>query len=106
MGRTPESLPFLQLRQVLERRFLRSTAAAVAQMFIITTMLIAAPLYLTGPAALSPTISGAALFALTFMMAVMAPFVARLCGRFAALRILRTGLVVVTLELSPSDWPP
>lgn len=89
--------PFVPLRLIADPLFFRNTVAAFAQMFALGSVLIAAPLYLTGPGGLSPTISGAALFALTFVMAVSAPLAARLSRRFTASRVLRAGLVIVAI---------
>jgi MFS family permease len=91
-GRSTAMIP---LPVLLESRFLRSTAAAFAQMFCLGTVLVALPLIYTGPLELSTAVAGALLFMLPAVMTVGAPASSWLSRRFSPRRILRTGLVTI-----------
>ncbi len=86
---------FIPPHLILESRFLRSCAAAFAQMFMLGTMLVVMPLYLTGPVDLSSSETGVFFFILPLAMAVMAPIVSRLSNRYTARLVLRSGLTVI-----------
>ena len=81
---------------IVEPRFLRSSLAAFAQMFTLGAVLVAMPLYFTGPLELSSSQAGVLFFVLPLAMAVMAPLVSRLSNRESAPRlVLRSGLAVI-----------
>ena len=93
-GRATAMIP---LEVLVESRFLRSTAAAFAQMFCLGTVLVALPLIFTGPLGMSTAVAGGLFFMLPGVMAVAAPASIRLSRRFGPLLILRTGLVVIVV---------
>lgn len=82
-------------RLIVEARFLRSSVAAFSQMFMLSTVLVVMPLYLTGEAGLSPWQAGLLFFQLPLVMVVMAPLVGRLGENLRPRRVLRTGLLVI-----------
>ncbi len=82
---------------MVESRFLRSSLAAFAQMFTLGTVLVALPLYFTGPLDLSAAQAGILFFALPVVMALAAPLVSRLSDRTSARAVLRSGLVTLIL---------
>jgi MFS family permease len=87
--------PFVPLRLVVESRFMRSAFAAFAQMFSLTSVLVAVPLYLTGALHRSTSVTGVLVFALPATMALLAPPVAALCHRWRPRVVLRSGLVLL-----------
>lgn len=91
-GRSTAMIP---LPVLLESRFLRSTAAAFAQMFSLGTVLVALPLLFTGPLGMSTAVAGALFFMLPGVMAVAAPASSWLSSTYGPRRILRTGMVVI-----------
>ncbi|HEU4568864.1 MAG TPA: MFS transporter [Marmoricola sp.] len=93
-GRSTAMIP---LPVLLESRFLRSTAAAFAQMFSLGTVLVALPLLFTGPLGMSTAVAGALFFMLPGVMAVSAPASSWLSSTYGPRRILRTGMVVIAL---------
>lgn len=102
----------IPLRLIGEVRFFRSCFAAFAQMFMLGTSLVAAPLVLTGPMGLSLSQAGVIFFALPVMMAVSAPLVGRVAERWSPRGVLRLGLLGVVLVAAASavvvsaDVPP
>jgi MFS family permease len=82
---------------LVESRFLRSTAAAFGQMFCLGTVLVALPLFFTGPLALSSAAAGILLFTLPALMAVGAPVVSRWSVAVGPRLVLRSGLVLLAL---------
>lgn len=93
-GRSTAMIP---LPVLLESRFLRSTAAAFAQMFCLGTVLVALPLLFTGPLGMSTAVAGALFFMLPGVMAVAAPASSWLSSTYGPRRILRTGMVVIAV---------
>jgi MFS family permease len=85
----------IPLPVLLESRFLRSTVAAFGQMFCLGTVLVALPLFFTGPLDMSSGAAGLLLFTLPALMAVGAPVVGRLSVSLGPRRVLRGGLVVL-----------
>lgn len=96
--------PMVPVRLIIEARFARSSVAAFAQMFTLGTVLVAMPLFLTGPMGLSESRAGILFFALPLAMAVMAPLVSRLSDRTSPRLILRLGLVVVVVGTLLTGW--
>jgi MFS family permease len=92
-ARNPEAMLPPQL--LVETRFLRSCLAAFVQMFMLGTVLVALPLYLTGPLRMSSWQAGLLFFQLPVVMVLLAPFVGRLADRSRPRLILRFGLVVL-----------
>lgn len=93
-GRAAAMIP---LSVLVETRFLRSTAAAFGQMFCLGTVLVALPLFFTGPLGVSNATAGALFFTLPAVMAMAAPAASRLSRRFGPRRVLRTGLAVLVI---------
>jgi len=92
------------VRLIVESRFLRSSAAAFAQMFALGTVLVALPLFFTGPLELSATAAGLLFFTLPMVMAVSAPLVSRIGERSSPRLLLRTGLGVIVLGSAVTGW--
>lgn len=87
-------VPFLDVGDIVEPRFVRSALAAFAQMFALGATLLVIPLYVVGDGG-STSVAGALLFALPATMAILAPIVGTISDRLGARRVLRTGLVVL-----------
>lgn len=85
----------IPLRLAAEVRFLRSSFAAFAQMFLLGTSLVAIPLVLTGPMDLSYSSAGALFFVLPVVMAVSAPLVGRMAEEGSPRTVLRIGLALM-----------
>jgi MFS family permease len=85
----------IPVRLIVESRFLRSSLAAFAQMFTLGTVLVALPLYFTGPLDLSAGRAGVIFFTLPAIMAIAAPFVGRLSEWSSPRIVLRSGLAVI-----------
>ncbi len=98
------SRAMIPLRLIVEVRFLRSSFAAFAQMFMLGTALVAGPLFLTGPLGLSYSQAGLFFFVLPVAMAVMAPFVGRACDQWVPRYVLRIGLLAIVLSGSAMAW--
>lgn len=82
----------IPLPVLLELRFVRSTAAAFAQMFCLGTSLVALPLLFTGPLGMSTALAGVLFFTLPAVMAVGAPVVSRASRIVGPRLVLRSGL--------------
>nr|WP_301539728.1 MFS transporter [Nocardioides sp. zg-DK7169] len=82
-------------RLIVESRFLRSSLAAFSQMFVLGTLLVVIPLYLTDTLGLSSGAAGLLFFALPVSMAAFAPAVGRLVDHAQPRTVLRSGLVVL-----------
>jgi MFS family permease len=93
-GRTTAIVP---VALMIESRFLRSSLAAFAQMFSLGAVLVALPLFFTGPLDMSPGMAGVVFFTLPVVMAVSAPLVSRLSDRTSPRVVLRSGLVILIL---------
>jgi MFS family permease len=93
-GRAGALIP---LPVLVETRFLRSTAAAFGQMFCLGTVLVALPLFFTGPLDMSSGVAGVLLFTLPTLMAFGAPVVSRLSLSVGPRPVLRAGLLVLAL---------
>jgi EmrB/QacA subfamily drug resistance transporter len=87
--------PFVPLRLIGERRFLRSGLAAFAQMFCLGATLLGVPLYLTGPGGVGTAAAGLVLFAFPATMVLLAPVAGVLTDRFGPRWVIRTGLAVI-----------
>jgi len=94
----------IPIHYIFESRFARSAVAAFAQMFTLGTVLVAIPLFLTGPLGLSTSFAGALFFALPLTMAVMAPFVGRLADAVSPRPVLRAGLLVIIAGSASTAW--
>lgn len=86
--------PFVDVRLVLESRFVRSSLAAFAMMFSLGAVLLAIPLYLNR-GNWSATVAGLVLLVVPATMVVLGPFVGRYQDRLGPRRVLRTGLVLL-----------
>ncbi len=93
-GRSDAMIP---VRLIVESRFLRSSLAAFAQMFTLGTVLVALPLFFTGPLGMNTGRAGLIFFTLPAIMAVAAPLVGRLSDWGSPRLVLRSGLTVVTV---------
>lgn len=91
--------PFVDVRLVVESRFVRSSLGAFAQMFCLGATLLAIPLYLTGES-IGITAAGAVLFAVPATMVVLGPVVGRWLDRLGPRRVMRTGLAVLVIGQS------
>jgi len=80
---------------LFEIRFVRSMAAAFAQMFCLGTSLVALPLLFTGPLGMSTALAGVLFFTLPAVMAVGAPIVSRASRVIGPRLVLRAGLVTL-----------
>lgn len=88
--------PFVDVRLIIESRFIRSALAAFAQMFCLGATLLAVPLYLAGES-VSISAAGMMLFAVPATMAVLGPLVGRWQDRLGPRRVLRSGLVLLLI---------
>jgi MFS family permease len=82
-------------RLIIETRFFRSCVAAFGQMFVLGTLLVAIPLYLTKTLGLGSAVVGLLFFALPLAMAIMAPIVGRVVERVGPRPVLRAGLGIL-----------
>ena len=89
--------PLVAPRLLIETRFLRSAVAAFAQMFVLTSVLVAVPLYLTGALGQSTASTGLLFFVLPAAMAVLAPVVGALSDRIGPRRVMRSGLLLMVV---------
>ncbi|MGH3493385.1 MAG: MFS transporter, partial [Sciscionella sp.] len=87
--------PMIDLRMIVELRFLRSGVAAFSQMFCLGAVVVAVPLYVTGPMGRDAAETGGLVLVLPAMMALGAPAVGWLCGRASPRVVLRSGLVTL-----------
>lgn len=92
-ARNPHAMLPPQL--LFETRFLRSSLAGFVQMFMLGTVLVAVPLYLTGQLDMSAWHAGLLFFQLPVVMVLLAPWVGRVAGRWGSRLILRLGLVML-----------
>ena len=90
--------PFVQVRLVVEARFLRSSLAAFAMMFSIGAVLLAVPLYLVERGR-SASVAGLALLVVPASMVLLGPLVGRYLDRIGPRRVMRTGLVLLSAGL-------
>lgn len=97
VSRERAAAALIPLSVLVESRFLRSTAAAFGQMFCLGTVLVALPLFFTGPLDMSSSVAGILLFTLPALMAVGAPLVSRLSVTVGPRLVLRTGLVALAV---------
>jgi MFS family permease len=100
----------IPVRLVLESRFMRSSVAAFAQMFTLGTVLVALPLFFTGPLSMSTSRAGLICFTLPVVMALAATLVIRLSARAGPRRVMRTGLIVIAAGTAATglttSWQP
>ncbi|MFI5660804.1 MFS transporter [Streptomyces sp. NPDC051684] len=87
--------PFLVPRQLVELRYVRSSFAAAAQMFVLGAVLLATPAYLVGTQGLSQSRTGLAVLALPLAMASLAPVAGRCTERFGGRGVMRWGLAAL-----------
>jgi MFS family permease len=87
----------IPLPVLVETRFMRSTVAAFGQMFCLGTVLVALPLFFTGPLEMSSGVAGILLFTLPALMAVGAPLVSRVSVTVGPRPVLRSGLALLAL---------
>lgn len=86
--------PFVQVRLIVESRFVRSSLAAFAMMFSLGAILLAIPLYLVAGDR-SASVAGLVLLVVPTTMVVLGPVVGRYFDRLGPRRVLRTGLVLL-----------
>jgi MFS family permease len=96
-SRARAAAALIPLTVLVESRFMRSTAAAFGQMFCLGTVLVALPLFFTGPLAMSSGVAGLLLFTLPALMAVGAPLVSRVSVSVGPRLVLRSGLVTLAV---------
>jgi MFS family permease len=88
--------PFVQVRLIVESRFVRSSLAAFAMMFSLGAILLAIPLYLVAGDR-SASVAGLVLLVVPATMVVLGPLVGRYLDRLGARRVLRTGLILLAV---------
>ncbi|AQA01754.1 MFS transporter [Mycobacterium sp. MS1601] len=86
--------PFVDVRLVVEARFVRSSLAAFAMMFSLGAILLSVPLYLTN-AGRSASVAGLVLLVVPATMVLLGPLVGRYMDRIGPRRVLRSGLVLL-----------
>lgn len=96
--------PLIDPRLVIEARFLRSGVAAFCQMFCLGVLVVAVPLYVTGPLGRNPAVTGILVFVLPAMMALGSPVAGLLCDRFHPRMVLRSGLLVLAAAGVALGW--
>jgi EmrB/QacA subfamily drug resistance transporter len=89
--------PFIDPRLLVEIRWLRSATGVFVQQCSLAAVLVAVPLYLTGVAGLSVTMTGLLVFSLPLVWAVAAPLVGVLADRVGPRPVLRTGLALLAV---------
>jgi MFS family permease len=89
--------PFIDPRLLVEIRWLRSATGVFVQQSTLAAVLVAVPLYLTGVAGLSVSVTGLLVFCLPLVWAVSAPLVGLLADRIGPRPVLRTGLATLVL---------
>ncbi|MGW2340930.1 MFS transporter [Streptomyces sp. NPDC001661] len=89
------SEPFLRPRHLVELRYVRSSFAAAAQMFVLGAVLLATPAYLVGTQGLSQSRTGLAVLALPLAMASLAPVAGRCTERYGGRGVMRWGLAAL-----------
>lgn len=87
--------PFIDPRLLVETRWLRSATGVFVQQSSLAAVLVAVPLYLTGVAGLSVSVTGLLVFSLPLVWAVAAPLVGLLADRVGPRPVLRTGLALL-----------
>jgi EmrB/QacA subfamily drug resistance transporter len=87
--------PFVDPRLLVETRWLRSAAGVFVQQSSLAAVLVAVPLYLTGVAGLSVSVTGLLVFSLPLVWAMAAPLVGVLADRVGPRPVLRTGLALL-----------
>lgn len=87
--------PFIDPRLLVEIRWLRSATGVFVQQCSLAAVLVAVPLYLTGVAGLSVSVTGLLVFSLPLVWAVAAPLVGLLADRVGPRPVLRTGLTLL-----------
>jgi MFS family permease len=95
--------PFIDPRLLVEIRWLRSATGVFVQQSSLAAVLVAVPLYLTGVAGLSVSVTGLRVFALPLVWAVLAPVGGVLAARVGRRPVLRTGrgvLIAVDVGLA------
>jgi MFS family permease len=86
--------PFVQVRLIVEARFMRSSLAAFAMMFSLGAILLAVPLYLADSDR-SASVAGVTLLVVPATMVLLGPLVGRHLDRIGPRRVLRTGLALL-----------
>lgn len=89
--------PLIAPQLLMEPRFLRSGMSAFAQMFCFGTIVVAVPLYVTGPMGRDTATTGMLILVLPAVMAIGAPAVGWLCHRTRPRLVLRAGLLVLAV---------
>ncbi|MFD8282530.1 MFS transporter [Streptomyces solisilvae] len=90
---------FLRPRQLLELRYLRSSAAAGTQMFALGAMLLATPAYLVGTRGMAESTTGVAVLALPLAMVGLATPAGRATERFGGRPVMCCGLLALVAAL-------
>ena len=83
--------PFIDPRLLVEIRWLRSATGVFVQQSSLAAVLVAVPLYLTGVAGLSVSLTGLLVFTLPLVWAVAAPLVGLLADRWDPARFSAPG---------------
>jgi EmrB/QacA subfamily drug resistance transporter len=89
--------PFIPPALLVEPRFVRSSVAALCQMFCLTATLVTVPLYLGATAGASAAVAGLVVVALPLAMTLLAPLAGLATERWSPRRALRLGLLALGL---------
>jgi EmrB/QacA subfamily drug resistance transporter len=89
--------PFVPPAMLREPRFVRSTVAALCQMFCLTATLVTVPLHLQTRFGTSATVAGLVVVALPLAMTLLAPLAGLVTERWRPRRVLRCGLAALGL---------
>ncbi|GAA5142809.1 MFS transporter [Pseudonocardia adelaidensis] len=89
--------PFIPLALLVQPRFMRSSVAALCQMFCLTATLVTVPLYLVARGEASSAAAGLVVVALPLAMTLLAPVAGLATERWSPRLALRLGLFALAL---------
>ena len=89
--------PFIPPALLVQPRFMRSSVAALCQMFCLTATLVAVPLYLAVRAGETAAVAGLVVVALPLAMTLLAPLAGLATERWSPRHALRLGLLALGL---------
>jgi len=90
--------PFIPPALLVQPRFVRSSVAALCQMFCLTATLVTVPLHLAARAGASAAVAGLVVVALPLAMTLLAPLAGLATERWSPRRALRLGLLALGLS--------
>lgn len=89
--------PFIPPSLLVQPRFVRSSTAAMCQMFCLTATLVTVPLHLAALAGASAAVAGLVVVTLPLAMTLLAPIAGLATERWSPRRALRLGLLALGL---------